>query len=55
MMQNEIASLQGKIDGLQSETAMYSETIKDLYNSTSWKVTKPLRRTGDFIRNIKKK
>ncbi len=46
----QIKRLNGKIDKLNERNDALKKVNDDLMNSTSWKITKPLRKVGDFAR-----
>ena len=53
-LQGEIDSLQDKIDSLQGEIHRLNGEINGLVNSTSWKVTEPLRGARRYFRKIRR-
>ena len=52
-LKNIIAGSQEEIGNLKKIIAALQENIRNLKNSTSWKITKPLRDIGDFIKKRK--
>lgn len=52
--EKEITRLTNKVDSLHVHIGTLNNTISEMQNSTSWKVTKPIRLTGDFVKGVKK-
>ena len=53
--EKELLEKEKKIEKMQNKIDSYCYDMNALYNSTSWKMTKPFRKTVDFIRHFKKK
>lgn len=50
MLVSEIAEKQDELTKKQNEVDILMKHIKDMENSTSWKITKPIRKCFDKIR-----
>ena len=43
-----------ELESRKSELAYYKNEVKTMRDSTSWRMTKPLRNGGDILRKVKK-
>ena len=53
--EKELLEKEKKIEKMQNKIDSYCYDMNALYNSTSWKMTKPFRKIVDFIRHFQKK
>ena len=50
---NKFLKQENKIDELNEQLKQKSNEINNIYNSSSWRITKPIRKIIDMIRNIR--
>ena len=53
-IKNIISKYEDKIESLENDIESKSKDLNKLYESTSWKLTTPIRKVGDMLRKIKK-
>ncbi|MBQ9765457.1 MAG: class I SAM-dependent methyltransferase [Lachnospiraceae bacterium] len=49
-LESAVAQKDAELNALRNECAVLKQTVNEALNSTSWKITKPLRKIGDILR-----
>lgn len=52
-IENRIKQYEDKIESLENDIETKNKDLNKLYESTSWKLTAPIRKVGDILRKIK--